>query len=193
MECAISKYIIFSEDGKVFSLFCLLGKSVVFASQQGVSFWGGKVLFYAILLGVLVRWEWKPLNSLSQGKGNVGSFALPRLCVTPSPLCWVGLGFVRSPEHMKRGSACSLQDPPSCCTHRNIIRKDGTSTNSVWILKGELSDIKRPGRWETASPLNDGMLRWRSEWISLCTLYIELPSLRSHRTLREILSLDLGD
>lgn len=167
----------------VLLLFCLLGKSVLFASQQGASFGRRKVLFYAILFGALVRWEWKPFNSLSQGKGNVGSFASPRLFVTPSPLCRGGLGFVRSPTHLKGDSACSLQDPPSCCKHRNIIGKDGPSTNSFWILKGELSEIKRPGTWETVSALSGGMVRWRGDWTSPCTLCTELPSLRSHRTL----------
>ncbi len=46
----------------------------------------GRVLFYTILFGALVRWEWKPLNSLSWGKR--GMWAL-----LPSPACM-------SPQHL---------------------------------------------------------------------------------------------
>lgn len=143
----------------MFLHFCPLGECVLFGSLQGVSFGRRKVLFYAILFGALVRWEWKPFNSLSQGKRNVGSLVLPRLCVTPSPQCWGGLGFVRGPTHLKRDSACSLQDPPSCCIHRNIIRKDETSTNSFWILKGELSEIKKAGKMRDSLSIE----RWHGE------------------------------
>lgn len=40
--------------------------------------------------------------------------------------------------------------------------------------------MKRPGRWETVSSLRDGNVSCRGEWTSLCTLYMELPSLRAH-------------
>lgn len=166
-------------DGNVLLLFSQLGKGVLLLVSTGtISPRGEGFLFYAILFSVLVGLKWRPLNSLSSGKRECGPYPA---CVSLHHLCAEGVwGFVRSPKPLKRGAACSLQGPPSSCMHRGIIRKDRVSANSIWILKGELSELqKQAGRWETEPPLSISLLRWRGEWTSPSSLYRELPSLRS--------------
>lgn len=60
---------------------------------------GGKVLFYAILFGALVRWEWKPLNSISGGKRECG------LLCFPLPACHPVTSLPRGPEFCEESNA----------------------------------------------------------------------------------------